>query len=256
MEKFNETEIKYLAGLLDADGCLSFHFVDNKVYLEMSLAASESIDKHGYIDSLGEKAGSVSIRNYPGTSWSASHQWRVQARNELNMLLPRITKHMVIKGSHWKRMYDKWSELRGVSLDDVQVGELKAWSKESRDQPGPIKDKKHPTWAWTAGYIEGDGCLTFKKHSNPETKNGMTIKLMVVCHKNDRVGIDLLFKAFGGRIVADGDCLRWHRNLGNRDRSFALSFLRKVHRHAKLKKWKIEQILAYHNNQLQRLNED
>lgn len=52
MEKFNESEIKYLAGLLDADGVLSFQFVDKACYLNLQLAASESIDKHGYIDSL------------------------------------------------------------------------------------------------------------------------------------------------------------------------------------------------------------
>ena len=55
MEKFNESEIKYLAGLLDADGVLSFQFVDSYCCLNLQLAASESIDKHGYIDSLGNK---------------------------------------------------------------------------------------------------------------------------------------------------------------------------------------------------------
>lgn len=256
MKSFNETEIKYLAGLLDADGCLSFHFVDGKVYLEMSLSASESIDRHGYIDSLGERAGSVSIRKYPDKNWSDSHQWRVQSRSEINMLLPRITKHMVIKGGHWQRMFDRWSELRGVSLTDEQVSDLKVWSNESRLRAGPIKHKNHPTWAWVAGYTEGDGCFTFKKHSNPEAKNCMTLKLMVVCQKGDRVGVDLLQKAFGGTIREEKDWLRWNRNLGNKDRSFALAFLRKVHGHSRLKKWKIEQMLSYHNNQLQRLTED
>lgn len=256
MKSFNESEIKYLAGLMDADGCLSFHFVDGKVYMEMSIAASESIDKHGYIDTLSNRAGSLSVKEYADRNWSPSHQWRVQARAELNMLLPRITKHMVIKGAHWKRMFDKYTELKGKSLSIEEVQDLKEWSKSSRLLAGPIKHKNHPTWAWVSGYLEGDGCFTFKKHSNPEAKNCMTLKIMAVCHKDDRVGIDLLFKAFGGSIRPEKEWLRWSRNLGVKDKSFAIPFLTKIHLHSKLKKWKIEQMLAFHNNQLQRLTED
>lgn len=254
MEKFNESEIKYLAGLLDADGSLSFQFVDNKVYLNFSLAASESIDKHGFVDSLGKKAGNVTIRSWEDKNWSPSHQWRVQASNEINMLIPRFVKHMVIKGAHWKRLYDKWCEMKSKTLSTEDIENLKSFSEESRKQAGPVKHKNHPTWAWVAGYLDGDGCYTFKKHSNPEAVNCMTLKVMVVCHKDDRVGIDLLFKAFGGSIREEQDWLRWTRNLGVKDSSFANEFLRKVHWHSHLKKWKIEQMLAFHNNRLQRLS--
>lgn len=254
MEKFNESEIKYLAGLLDADGCLSFQFVDNRIYLNLSLAASESIDKHGYIDSLKEKAGNVTIRTWEDNNWSPSHQWRVQSSNEINMLIPRFTKHMVIKGAHWKRLYDKWIEVRSKVITNEEIENLKTFSEESRKQAGPIKSKNHPTWAWVAGYLDGDGCYTFKKHSNPEAVNCMTLKIMVVCHKDDRVAIDLLSKAFGGSIKEEKDWFRWTRNLGVKDSSFAVEFLRKVHGHSHLKKWKIEQMLAFHNNRLQRLS--
>lgn len=256
MKSFNESEIKYLAGLMDADGCLSFNFVDNKVYLEMSLAASESIDKHRYIDSLSERAGSLLIREFKEKNWSPSHQWRIHSRTELNMLIPRITKHMVIKGSHWKKMFDKYTELKAVNLSDVQISELKTWSKESRNQAGPIKAKIHPTWAWVAGYLDGDGSYTFKKHSNQEAKNCMVLKIGAVAHKDDRIGIDLLFKAFGGSIRYEQDWIRWTRNLGPQSKSFALEFLRKVHAHSRLKKWKIEQMLAFHHNRPQRLTEN
>lgn len=99
MKIFNESEIKYLAGLLDADGSLSFCFVDGKLYMEMALAASESVDRHGYIDSLADRIGWLSVREYEGKNWSPSHQWRVTSRRDLNILLPRITKHMVVKGA-------------------------------------------------------------------------------------------------------------------------------------------------------------
>lgn len=251
MKLFNESEIKYLAGLLDADGCLSFQFVDGKLYMEMSLAASESIDRHGYIDSLGERLGSVNIRHYPGTNWSPSHQWRLFGRKHLNLFLPRVVKHMVIKGAHWKRMYDKWVELKGVSLTESQIEELKEWSQESRKQSGPIKPKNHPTWAWVAGYLDGDGyySLTQRKKTLSASKIGCC------CHMDDRVAIDLLVKAFGGSVRQEGTTLRWYRSMGKQSKSFAVPFLKKVHTHSRLKKWKIEQMLAYHN-QLQRLTEE
>lgn len=254
MEIFNESEIKYLAGLLDADGSLSFQFVDNKLYLNLVLAASESIDKHGFIESLGAKIGSVSVRTWEFKNWSPSQQWRLQSKRDLHMVIPRVVKHMVIKGAHWKRIFDKWVEFQGKSLTTEEIDALKEYSEESRKKPGPIKHKNHPTWAWVAGYLDGDGCYTFKKHNNPEAINCKQLKIMVVCHKDDSVGIELLFKAFGGVIREDGNCLRWNRNLGVTDASFAKEFLTKIHRHSRLKKWKIEQMLAYHNNRLQRLN--
>lgn len=254
MKFFNESEIKYLAGLMDADGHLSFSFTDQRVYLEMGLAASESIDKHGYLFSLGEKAGNVTIRQWEDKNWSPSRQWRVSSKSEINMLLPRIIKHMVIKGTHWNNLYNKWREFQTKILTEEEIVYLKTYSTESRKIAKPLKPKNHPTWAWVAGYLDGDGSYTFRKHSNPEAKNCMSLKIMVVCHKDDRVGIDLLFKAFGGSIREEKDWLRWNRNLGVADSSFAIEFLRKVHRHSNLKKWKIEQMLAFHNNRLQRLS--
>lgn len=254
MKSFNESEIKYLAGLLDADGSLSFQFVDNRVYLNLVLAASESIDKNKYIDTLAERAGSLTIRTWEDKNWSPSHQWRVYSKAELNMLLPRIIKHMVIKGTHWNNLFTKWKEYQTKVLSKEEISYLKQFSQDSRKIAKPVKYKNHPTWAWIAGYLDGDGCYTFKKHSNPEAINCMTLKIMAVCHKDDKVGIELLNKAFGGSIREEEDWLRWTRNLGVKDSSFALEFLRKVHAHSRLKKWKIEQMLAFHNNRLQRLS--
>ena len=248
MKNFTETDIKYLAGLMDADGCLSFRFTDNYCYLELSLAASESIDKHGYIDSLAEYAGSISIREYPGKNWSPSHQWRVSKRSDLNMLIPRLTKHMVVKAQHWNNLFNKWNELRATVLSDKEIEDLKLWSEESRKIAGPLKPKNHPTWAWMAGFMDGDGYYSMQKGKVKHSPNYSSLRIGAVCHKNDRVSLDLIKKAFGGSFKEEGDVLRWYRNIGPRDKDFAVPFLKKVHSHSKLKKWKIEQMLAFHNN--------
>lgn len=245
MKSFNESEIKYLAGLLDADGCLhirTYKTTQGNEYLrlELSLAASESIDKHGYIHTLANRAGCVDTTTYDN-GWSTSHRWRVGKMSELNQLLPRITKHMVIKGAHWKRLHDFYLDNRGQCMKGFDV---RGYSETSRLNAGPIKDKKHPTWAWVAGYLDGDGYYSFK---------GRKIKMGAVCQGSDVVALQLLQKAFGG-YIRNSDYPRWERNLGPRDKSFALRFLGKVVQHSRLKKWKIEQILAFHN-QSQRLSE-
>lgn len=256
MEKFNESEIKYLAGLLDADGVLSFQFVDSYCCLNLQLAASESIDKHGYIDSLGNKMGHVTIRKWEDKNWSPSHVWRLYSSKDINMFVPRVVKHMVIKGKHWNNLYNKWKEFKGRKLSESEINYLKEFSKESRLDAGPIKPKKHPTWAWIAGYLDGDGCYSFKSHSNPEAKNSKVLHIAAVCNEPDRICIDLLYKAFGGSIRKEKNWIRWKRNLGVKDASFAIKFLRRVCNHSRLKKWKIEQMLNFHNNRLQRLSEN
>lgn len=243
MEKFSESEMKYLAGLMDADGSLSMKILNGRVYLEVSLAASESIDHNGYIDKLSNKLGFLSIREYPDKpNWSPSHQWRVCSRRDLNILLPRLINHMVIKGRHWKRMFDLYTEMKGVDVSGIQ-DELKEFSTESRGDAGPIKPKVHPTWAWVAGYIDGDGCYIQKNY-----KGKNTTRIDAVSHLNDRVGIDLLVKAFGGTLFVEGNCLRWRRSAGKRSSDFAVPFLKKVHKHSRLKKHKIEQMLNFHKS--------
>lgn len=246
MKGFNETEIKYLAGLLDADGSLSFSKVDGKLYMEMQLSASDSIDKHGYVRTLADRVGHLSRREY-SNNWSPANQWRVSNRSHLNMLLPRIMKHMVIKGRHWGWMYDTYCELKGKSVEDIW-DVLKEACTESRSNAGPIKHKNHPTWAWVAGYLDGDGCYSHKKRTDTKGSSFQS-HIMVVAHRDDIVGLELLNKAFGGYIYEDTscNCFRWNRNLGVRDKAFAQKFLSKVVNHSHLKKWKIEQLLAFHN---------
>lgn len=252
LKSFTESEIKYLAGLLDADGSLSFKFCKagsgkTFLYLILGLSASVKVDKQGYIQTLGDRVGSVSLVQYDKETYSDAYYWRVQGRSDLNMLLPRLTKHMVIKGAHWNRLFNKCAEYQGICVEEL-VEELKAFSQESRKLSGPIKPKNHPTWAWVAGYLDGDGCYT-------KTSKGL-LHVGCITHKDDLDGIKLLQKAFGGSIYdpREDNTVLWRRGLGKSHRSFALRFLSKVVKHSRLKTWKIEQMLAFHN-QPQRLSD-
>lgn len=242
---FTETEIKYLAGLFDADGSLSIKFSKNRygnVYLHLllELSAAKGYDRLGYLPSLAKVMGSCNTKTYAHPSHQDCYVYRVQARNDLNKLLPRLVKHMVIKGAHWKRLYDKYCEYRGKVVND-EVEELKEFSAKSRNMVGPVKPKNHPTWAWIAGYLDGDGSYQLPKKGSP--------KIQVKAEAKDTVGIELLQKAFGGGIcdVKGEDVRCWYISLGKMNRGFALRFLTKVVKHSKLKKWKIEQLINFHS---------
>jgi hypothetical protein len=248
-----ESWFKYMAGLLDADGSLSFQFAQTTtgnygVYLRLVLVAAESVDRQGkFIKSL--PYGSVVSTEAKGT-WSKRNDWVVTKRTDIELLLPRIIKHMVIKGRHWQWMYDVWVEHRGKQVDSNGMERLKIACKASRAEAGPVRAKKHPTWAWVAGYIDGDGSLI---NEYDEDKKYQRMRVNVTAHSNDVIGLELLQKAFGGSIgdVKGTNIKRWWRNLGYQDSSFAIHFLRKLVRHSKLKKHKIELILSNH---LQRLS--
>lgn len=255
-----ENLVKYLAGLCDADASLSFRF--NKVndgykaLLILHLGAAESIDLQGkFIKSLPELTGFGSVTSRQRNNWSLINQWQVQSRRDLGMLLPRLTKHMVIKAKHWQNLFEIYTTLKDKTITELEMEQLKVISKSSRRNVGSLKPKKHPTWAWVAGYVDGDGTLTFKKHPSGY---GKKLMVSVISHKDDTIGLELLYKAFKGHIydrTAD-NCCEWKRNLGVRDKTFALHFLGKLVNHLRLKKHKAEQMLSFlHSEDSQRLSE-
>lgn len=239
MKQIDETEIKYLAGLIDSDGYISFNFVSNRLYLTIGVVQSLDFDKDNYLESLAERFGRISYRSTTGRDQKA---WTVKDSTSLNKLVPRLVKHMIIKARHLNNMFDYYLRHKGQVLSDEQIEKSRMFSKESRLDTGPLKPKNQPSWAWVAGYLDGDG------HYNLSLKRN-TARVEVCAHTNDICGLELLQKAFGGSILqmSDKENYRWFRNLGVRDKAFAKGFLRKVHAHSRFKKWKIEQILAFHN---------
>lgn len=250
VKTFKENEIKYLAGLLDADGSLSFKFCTSSsgkifLYLNLSISASVNIDQHQYLHTLASRAGSLAKIEYEKETYSDAYIWRVQGRSELDQLLPRLLKHMVIKAKHWQTLYTTYTDTKGIDIKE-RVEELKQLSQESRNNTGPLKPKKHPTWAWVAGYLDGDGCYNFKKNA---------MHVGAIAHVKDVCALQLLHKAFGGSLYAPqkDNTQLWRHGLGLSQNSFALMFLGNVVKHARLKKHKIEQMIAFHK-QPQRLN--
>ena len=251
----NESSVKFLAGLMDSDGTIAFDFRNEArdngnatLGLKVGISASDAVDRHGFIESLPALTG------YGYTSRHGDKKqyiyWIVCSRRDLEMLVPRLLKHMCVKAKHLKRMFEKWKELRGKSLSSVECQELREFSKQSRYDAGPLKPKNHPTYAWCAGYLDGNGHYMFAL-ANKGAKSGKETRSMRVsacCHKGDAEVLEFLLKAFGGQIrvhPSTDNALIWDRNLGLSQRSFALEFLGKMARFSKLKRHRIEQMIAF-----------
>lgn len=246
-----ESDVKYLSGLLDADGCLSFMFSPPRpgvcafyTSLMLTLASSDTVDKHGFVETLPVVTGVGAVYRH-----DAKHPqcktWTVTKRADLEMLLPRLIKHMVVKGKHWQWLLDRRREQRGVVLTKEQCEQLAIAAKKSRvENVGPIKPKNHPTWAWLAGYLDGDGHYSYTTHNGNGTR---LIYVGATAHENDASVLLFLQRAFGGSIYDHKGAARvkrWRRYLGKANQGFTLRFLPKLAQHSRLKRHSIEQILS------------
>ncbi len=270
-----ESLFKYLAGLCDADGSLSFNFKrdqnrpDRYFYgLSLHLTAADAVDKNGFVASLPEATGFGTVSRYGAKKQFAA--WIVAKRSDLEMLVPRLIKHMMLKARHWQWMLDHWRQHRGQGYSERTVSDqervvLTAACKESRrTRVGPLKPRNHPAWGWLAGYLDGDGTYTHRE--NFAKTNGywqLTSNVSAVAHINDICVLEFLQRSFGGIIVDQGqsDNVKvWRRALGYQNRDFALRFLPKLAKHSRLKRHKIEEMISYmrertsRNNRPQRLS--
>src|SRR5699024_9274202 len=125
-----ETLVKYLAGLLDADGCLCFHFSHStaghyNISLVLTLVASKSVDREGsFLRSLPELTGLGRHHDHGDHT-----TWVIGKRNELEQIVPRLCKHMVIKAKHWDWLLRTRRHFRGAKLSFEDVESLKKASK-------------------------------------------------------------------------------------------------------------------------------
>jgi hypothetical protein len=259
--RVNESTVKYLSGLIDADGSISFNFSDpsndknsQKVTLKVSLAASDAVDVHGFVLDLPYSTGFGSSSRFGEREQFT--RWVISSRRDLEMVIPRLVKHMAVKARHFQRMFEKWKEVRGKVLSEAECDELREFSKSSRSDAGPLKPKNFPARAWMAGYLDGNGCFRSGRcksgSRNGKAYDRMQCSVQAACHINDACVLEFIQKAYGGYIKkhsASDNCMVWERNLGKSQRSFALKFLPDMVNHSRLKKHKIEQMIAFHHQQ-------
>lgn len=240
--KFKETEIKYFAGLFDADGWVSFTYNSGYLHLELGIEQSESTDREGkYLKWLSTHGGYLSSRKRCET-WSKTSTWKISKRSELEMLIPRLVKHCHTKGKHLHFMLETYRNMKGKKISKEEFKEFQDDARVSRSNSGPLKPKNHPTGAWIAGFMDGDGYYMLR--NRPKQTE---IRMGVHTGKQDLPTLKFLQKALGGKIKDRGTTVEWVRNLGPRDKVFCQNLLRKLIRYNPMKKWKMERILEFHS---------
>lgn len=239
--KFKETEIKYLAGLFDADGWVRFVNNHGYLHLELGIEQAEGTDRNGsYLKWLHTMGGTLSHRKRG--DWTPTNTWKVHKRAELEMLIPRLIKHCHTKGRHLAWMLETYRRYKGIRLSDEQIEFYQISATRSREDAGPLKPKNFPTGAWLAGFLDGDGYYMIR-----ERPKQTEIRMGVHTGKQDLPTLEFLQKSLGGTIKDRGETVEWVRNLGPRDKVFCQRLLRKLLRYNPMKKWKMERILEFHS---------
>lgn len=264
--KHSEQLNKYVAGYLDADGCISLTFSKYKDYFTLGLTfnftQSFSNDPDGsLLKAIRDfyNLGTISHRNLEG--YSSISIWNMSTKDILK-LYGLLSKHLRIKGTHWDNLIWLYNELKLFHLTSDNIEELKTFCKCSRQNSKWLKRPKHLSMAWVAGYFDGDGHYRIrrrKKYIKSYKKECSTNELcvQVSCDKNDYHIVEKLKEDFKGalNLHKDGHYI-WKRSLGKTSHTFAINFLKHLRKYCCLEKKYIviEAMIEFHNDHQQRLN--
>lgn len=224
--------IKYYAGIFDADGSFDVQFTkrkENQYYSQIRCTLYQVESRREVLDNLA-KAFDVPVRNSKcclcvTLNCSKAIQFIQQVKN-----------HLVIK----KPVAEKVLELDKILCTKAETKELRKLIKSSREISST--EKNFPSRKWMAGYIDGDGSL----NSYFNKKTGLVeFRLSIVSHKSQRAAIDLILKCFGGRVHSDGNCIRYALTLNYSTREK----LRYFGKHLLLKKDQFDFIINIISNQ-------
>jgi len=236
VKNITETEVKYLAGLFDADATLVWNISKDNV-ARIHLVFTQKEDRFMRLKPLLDKIGG---KTYPYVSEKV-WLWQLTKRADIEQLLPRLIKHMIIKGKHWNRLLERWRQNRGKSLSDLRAKALRRYSKLSREDVGPLKPKNRASWGWLSGFLDGDGCYTCRYY---KSRNQWQMFISSQIAARDSIALDMLKKSLGGdwHINNRGYAV-WHRGCSKGHSAFVFRYLPKLLRHSRMKRHQIEKLI-------------
>lgn len=247
--KHSEQLNKMLAGLIDTDGCISMFFYKTrttgkqrgKIVLTLSMTEIPLVEALAAYYRLGSLSyPTVRSNEQPIATWTLREK-------DTLILLGRILKHLRLKATHADNLMWLTRQLRDIE-DIPNVEELKEFVKCSREQTTYLKMPKHLSWSYVAGVIAGDGCIRVYQR---EGRKSPVCSVKVT--QGDTKLLTLLRRDFKGGIYKNREWYDWERNLGIRDASFAVPFLKKIRQYMchEGKYKRIEEILKFHEEHKQ-----
>lgn len=192
MSKLGE---KYIAGFLDADGCIMIQWkpLDRKdsdptrKRASVTLKFSQMTVQDEVLDRIQEAIGGGKYTRKDGAS-----SLEVTGK-AAHMVLSRIQKHLVIK----RHIAGIALEMHGKVFDKEEGLKLFRQHRKIKSLPLP----NYPSRQWLAGYFDGDGCFSTRL---PKTRRNAQFTAEIVASDYDAEGVELIQKAFGGSICVHG----------------------------------------------------
>lgn len=242
MKNSKVVDIKYLAGLMDSDGNFNINRIDDGyIRFTVSVASSENTDKDFNMLNYVSNTFNIGSTRIFSNSYGRVMEWKISSIGEQEQLLPILIKHLVVKGTYAQYCLDIRRKYKGRKCPDDEWEVIKEELKRQRQTTKAAVHKKHMTWGWFAGFVDGDGCLA--------TANKFSDVLKITNHINDKTAIELIQHSIGGTINPIKKkpwLLTYQLTLGVRTRQQSLEILSKYLQHSKMKhkRYKAEQIIA------------
>jgi len=237
--KHSEVVNKILAGYIDSDGTVSIHRNEGTLRISLTLSQAAVNDPDFEILRAFHKfygLGTLHFRFSDVEGESSRCDWKLSIADTIK-LFNLLGKHLIVKGTLLRDCIKLYEENKGKKLSDAEYEVICNTRDTLRSSSGPLKRKKHPSWAWLAGYIAGDGhlcCRLNRKRRKYDKKvdkyYDMTYnELYVVIVSDIRGPLDFLMEHLNGSVYAVKDSyFQWKRSLGKGNLKFSEEFLSKL----------------------------
>lgn len=256
-ERNNESFNKYIAGLFDGDGTITYRCVkkeENRYTIGLKF---EIITEHKNKHILYE------IKEYFKVGTIYENKYVTYVVNDYNHILSifnRIKKHLIIKGQHFQFLINYVGDLKKLHINkrNITKEELQKFRdtvKDSRKNTKALKHKDYVTLSWLAGFIDADGNVqhrfrdSFCKKANKQYRR-TDFALRIELAYYDYQALELIQKSFGGRLnITKRNTANYTLSLGIRSNSKTRDLMKKLVSLLKVKhkRYNLEQILSFVN---------
>ena len=191
-------DFKYAAGFIDADGSIQIHAkkFDNKFAIYPVVSISHLPHRSNLLYDIAEFYKLSIHLNDRG-----SEEIRVSGRKGGN-LLEHIAQHLVIKQELAKYVLNL-----PKFVNELELKAIKSVIKNLRRNNTPCKHRA--SRRWSAGYIDGDGCISATISHNSRFECRLSVSSWV----HAQAGLVLLKEHFGGYIVEQANTANWRVGL-------------------------------------------
>lgn len=251
----NESMNKYIAGLFDGDGTITYRVVkksDNHYTLGLKL---EIITEHKNKHILYEikeyfKVGYIYEDKYV--------KYTVQTFSHIEAIFNRIKKHLIIKGTHFLNLIEYIKVLKEKPiieryLTKEEVIKFRTFVKESRKNTKSIKAKNFVSKSWLAGFIDADGNIQYrkrkmfcKKANKQYDRTDFALRIELAIY--DYQALKLIHKSFNGNLlITKRNTASYTLALGKYSNNITRSLMKALVNLLKVKhkKYNLEQIIHY-----------